>query len=700
MAKNTLQDTRNIGIMAHIDAGKTTTTERILYYTGKTHKIGEVHDGAATMDWMVQEQERGVTITSAATTCFWKKDGKDYRIQIIDTPGHVDFTAEVERSLRVLDGAVAVFDAVAGVQPQSETVWRQAVRYGVPRIAFINKYDRVGADFFHAIDTMRDRLGAKAVAAQVPMGAEDNFWGVIDLVTMTAWDFKADEKGMTYPEAMDAIPAEFQEQAELYRQELVEAAADCDDALMEKVLMEEEITVEELKAALRKGVIGNMINPVFVGSAYKNKGVQELLDAVVDYLPSPVDVPAIKGTNPETGEEDERPSDMKAPFSALAFKIMTDPFVGKLTYLRVYSGKLEAGSYVVNATKDKKERIGRLLQMNSNQRIDLDNCAAGDIVAVVGLKNTTTGDTLCDENAPIVLESMEFPDPVIDVAVEPKTKAEQDKMSVALQKLAEEDPTFRVSTNEETGQTIIAGMGELHLEIIVDRLLREFKVEANVGKPQVAYRETATTRADNVQGKFVRQSGGRGQYGDAVINLIPQEQGAGYEFVNNIVGGAIPKEYIPSVDKGIQEALNNGVLAGYPVVDVKVELVDGSYHEVDSSEAAFKVAGSMAIKNALKKANPVILEPMMSVEVETPEEYMGDVMGNLSSRRGQIQGMGDRGNAKVINAKVPLSEMFGYATDLRSGTQGRASYTMQFDSYDQVPKNVAEEIISKAGGNA
>ncbi|MCR5582249.1 MAG: elongation factor G [Eggerthellaceae bacterium] len=700
MAKNTLQDTRNIGIMAHIDAGKTTTTERILYYTGKTHKIGEVHDGAATMDWMVQEQERGVTITSAATTCFWKKDGKDYRIQIIDTPGHVDFTAEVERSLRVLDGAVAVFDAVAGVQPQSETVWRQAVRYGVPRIAFINKYDRVGADFFHAIDTMRDRLGAKAVAAQVPMGAEDNFWGVIDLVTMTAWDFKADEKGMTYPEAMDAIPAEFQEQAELYRQELVEAAADCDDALMEKVLMEEEITVEELKAALRKGVIGNMINPVFVGSAYKNKGVQELLDAVVDYLPSPVDVPAIKGTNPETGEEDERPSDMKAPFSALAFKIMTDPFVGKLTYLRVYSGKLEAGSYVVNATKDKKERIGRLLQMNSNQRIDLDNCAAGDIVAVVGLKNTTTGDTLCDENAPVVLESMEFPDPVIDVAVEPKTKAEQDKMSVALQKLAEEDPTFRVSTNEETGQTIIAGMGELHLEIIVDRLLREFKVEANVGKPQVAYRETATTRADNVQGKFVRQSGGRGQYGDAVINLIPQEQGAGYEFINNIVGGAIPKEYIPSVDKGIQEALNNGVLAGYPVVDVKVELVDGSYHEVDSSEAAFKVAGSMAIKNALKKANPVILEPMMSVEVETPEEYMGDVMGNLSSRRGQIQGMGDRGNAKVINAKVPLSEMFGYATDLRSGTQGRASYTMQFDSYDQVPKNVAEEIISKAGGNA
>ncbi len=700
MAKNTLKNTRNIGIMAHIDAGKTTTTERILYYTGKTHKIGEVHDGAATMDWMVQEQERGVTITSAATTCYWEKDKEEYRIQIIDTPGHVDFTAEVERSLRVLDGAVAVFDAVAGVQPQSETVWRQAVRYGVPRIAFINKYDRVGADFFHAIDTMRDRLGAKAVAAQVPMGAEDGFWGVIDLVTMTAWDFKADDKGMTYPEPMDAIPDEFKADAELYRQELLEAAADCDDDLMEKVLMEEDISVEELKAALRKGTIANQINPVFVGSAYKNKGVQELLDAVVDYLPSPLDVPAIEGTNPDTGEEDSRPSDASAPFAALAFKIMTDPFVGKLTYLRVYSGTLDAGSYVLNAAKGKKERIGRLLEMNSNQRIDVEKCSAGDIVAVVGLKNTGTGDTLCDEDNPIVLESMEFPDPVIDVAIEPKTKAEQDKMGVALQKLAEEDPTFRVHTNEETGQTIIAGMGELHLEIIVDRLLREFKVDANVGKPQVAYRETATIEVDNVQGKFVRQSGGRGKYGDAVINLIPQPAGTGYEFENNIVGGVIPKEYIPSVDKGIQEAINNGVLAGYPVVDIKVQLVDGSYHEVDSSEAAFKVAGSMAVKNALRKANPVILEPMMAVEVETPEEYMGDVMGNLSSRRGQIQGMGDRGNAKVINAKVPLSEMFGYATDLRSGTQGRASYTMQFDSYEQVPKNVADEIISKAGGNA
>ena len=700
MAKTSLRETRNFGIMAHIDAGKTTTTERILYYTGKTHKIGEVHDGAATMDWMVQEQERGVTITAAATTCFWKKDDVEYRFQIIDTPGHVDFTAEVERSLRVLDGTVAVFDAVAGVQPQSEPVWRQAERYGVPRIAFINKYDRVGADFFHAIETMRDRLGAAAVAAQLPMGAEDNFWGVVDLVTMTAWDFKADEKGMTYPEPMDAIPAEFAEEAELRRQELVEAAADCDDELMEKVLMEEEFSIDELKAAIRKGVIACQMNPVFVGSAYKNKGVQELLDAVVDYLPSPLDIPAIKGENPDTGAEDERPADLKAPFSALAFKIMTDPFVGKLTYLRVYSGKLDAGSYVTNASKGKKERVGRLLQMHSNQRVDIDSCAAGDIVAVVGLKATSTGDTLCDEQAPIILESMEFAEPVIDIAVEPKTKAEQDKMGIALQKLAEEDPTFRVSTNQETGQTIIAGMGELHLEIIVDRLLREFKVEANVGKPQVAYRETATKEVLNVQGKFVRQSGGRGQYGDAVINLYPQEAGKGYEFENKIVGGVVPKEYIPSIDKGIQEALNNGILAGYPVVDVRVELVDGSYHDVDSSEAAFKVAGSMAFKAAMKKAAPVILEPMMAVEVETPEEYMGDVMGNLSSRRGQIRGMGDRGNAKIISAKVPLSEMFGYATDLRSTTQGRASYTMQFDSYEAVPKNVADEIISKAGGSA
>ena len=706
MAKTTLEDTRNIGIMAHIDAGKTTTTERILYYTGKTHKVGEVHDGAATMDWMVQEQERGVTITSAATTCFWKypggaADGKTYRFQIIDTPGHVDFTAEVERSLRVLDGAVAVFDAVAGVQPQSETVWRQAERYGVPRIAFINKYDRVGADYFHAIQTMKDRLGANAVAAQIPMGAEDNFWGVIDLVTKTAWDFKADDKGMTYPEPMDEIPAEFVDLVDEKYQELLDAAADCDDDLMEKVLMEEDVTVEEIKAAIRKGVIACKLNPVFVGSAYKNKGVQEMLDAVVDYMPSPVDVPPIKGTNPETGEEEERPSDPKAPFAALAFKIMTDPYVGKLTYLRVYSGSLDSGSYVINATKGgKKERIGRLLQMHSNQRIDIDHCSAGDIVAVVGLKDTGTGDTLCDEGAPIILESMQFADPVIDIAVEPKTKAEQAKMDIALQKLAEEDPTFRVTTNHETGQTIIAGMGELHLEIIIDRLLREFKVEANVGKPQVAYRESATKPVMGAEGKFVRQSGGRGQYGHAVINMYPTEPGEGYSFENKIVGGVVPKEYIPSIDKGIQEALNSGVLAGYPVEDVRVELIDGSYHEVDSSEAAFKIAGSMAIKDALKKGAPVILEPMMGVEVETPEEYIGFVMGDIPSRRGLIQGQDKRGNAAIVSAKVPLSNMFGYATDLRSGTQGRASYTMQFDSYEAVPKNIQEEIISKAGANA
>ena len=704
MAKEDLRDTRNIGIMAHIDAGKTTTTERILYYTGKTHKVGEVHDGAATMDWMVQEQERGVTITSAATTCYWnypegKADGKPYRFQIIDTPGHVDFTAEVERSLRVLDGAVAVFDAVAGVQPQSETVWRQASKYGVPRIAYINKYDRVGADFFHAIQTMKDRLDAPAVAVQIPMGAEDNFWGVIDVVTKTAWDFKADDKGMTYPEKTE-LPAEFADELEMRYQELLEAAADCDDALMEKVLMEEPVSTEELKAAIRKGTLECKLHPVFVGSSYKNKGVQEMLDGVVDYLPSPVDVPPIKGVNPDTDAEEERPADPKAPFSALAFKIMTDPFVGKLTYLRVYSGSLDSGSYVLNASKDKKERIGRLLQMHSNQRIDIDSIQAGDIVAVVGLKDVSTGDTLCDEAHPIILESMEFADPVIDIAVEPKTKAEQDKMAVALQKLAEEDPTFRVSTNAETGQTIIAGMGELHLEIIIDRLLREFKVEANVGKPQVAYREKATQPAMDVQGKFVRQSGGRGQYGDVVINMYPQEPGAGYEFENKIVGGVVPKEYIPSVDKGIQEALRSGVLAGYPVEDIKVELIDGSYHEVDSSEAAFKVAGSMAIKEALKRGKPVILEPVMSVEVETPEEYMGFVMGDIPSRRGMIVGQESRGNTTVVSAKVPLSNMFGYATDLRSGTQGRAMYTMQFDSYEPVPKSVQEEIVSKAGGNA
>ena len=698
--KYKLSDTRNIGIMAHIDAGKTTTTERILYYTGKTHKIGEVHEGAATMDWMVQEQERGVTITSAATTCFWNKDGKDYRIQIIDTPGHVDFTAEVERCLRVLDGAVAVFDAVAGVQPQSETVWRQASTFNVPRIAFINKYDRVGADFFNAIETMKDRLDANAVAAQVPMGAEDNFWGVIDLVTMTAWDFKADEKGMTYPEPMDEIPAEFADIAATKREELLDAAASFDDELMEKILMEEDFTVEELKAALRKGVLANELNLVFVGSAYKNKGVQELLDAVVDYLPSPLDVEAVTGTDPDTGEEIQRHPSFDEPFSGLVFKIMTDPFVGKLTYVRVYSGVAEAGSYVVNASNGKRERLGRILEMNANERIDRTEASAGDIVACVGFKNTTTGDTLCEEDKEIVLEKIEFAKPVIDVAIEPKTKAEQDKMSLALTKLAEEDPTFQVSTNHETGQTIIAGMGELHLEIIVDRLLREFKVDANVGKPQVAYRETAGHDVEKAEGKFVRQSGGRGQYGHAVIKLEKMEEGFGYEFVNAIVGGVVPKEYIPSIDKGIQEALQTGVIAGFPVLDVKVTLFDGSYHEVDSSEAAFKIAGSMAIKDALKKSDPQLLEPIMSVEVETPEQYMGDVMGNISGRRGNIEGMEDRKNTKLIRAKVPLGEMFGYATDLRSQTQGRASYTMQFDSYEPAPKSIVEEVVSKNGGQA
>ena len=695
-SKYTLKDMRNIGIMAHIDAGKTTTTERILYYTGKTHKIGEVHDGAATMDWMVQEQERGVTIQSAATTCFWK----DSVIQIIDTPGHVDFTAEVERSLRVLDGAVAVFDAVAGVQPQSETVWRQAHNYNVPRIAFINKYDRIGADFFHAIDTMKERLHANAIAAQIPMGAEDQFWGLVDLVTMTAWDFKEDDKGMIYPEPMDAIPDEFAEVAQAKREELLDAAANFDDDLMEKILMEEEIPVDQLKAALRKGVIANELNLVFVGSAYKNKGIQELLDAVVDYLPSPLDVPAVEGTNPKSKETESREADNKAPFSALAFKIQTDPFVGKLTYFRVYSGTAEAGSYVYNATKGTRERLGRILEMNAHDRTDREACSTGDIVAAVGLKSTTTGDTLCDEAHQIILESIEFADPVIDVAVEPKTKAEQDKMSVGLAKLAEEDPTFQVHTDQETGQTIIAGMGELHLEIIVDRLKREFNVDCNVGKPQVAYRETAGHAVEKAEGKFVRQSGGRGQYGHAVINIEPQESGKGYEFVNAIVGGVVPKEFIPSIDKGIQEALESGVIAGYPVVDVKVTLVDGSYHEVDSSEAAFKIAGSMAIKDALKKSDPVLLEPIEDVEVETPQQYLGDVMGNLNSRRGAIQGMEDRNGTTSIKAKVPLGEMFGYATDLRSQTQGRASYTMQFSDYEPVPKSVADQIVSKAGGNA
>ncbi len=695
--KNILADTRNVGIMAHIDAGKTTTTERILYYTGKTHKIGEVHEGAAKMDWMVQEQERGVTITSAATTCTWKKDGEDYRIQIIDTPGHVDFTAEVERSLRVLDGAVAVFDSVAGVQPQSETVWRQAENYGVPRIAFMNKYDRTGADFWAAIETMHDRLDAPAVAIQVPMGEEDHFWGLIDLVTMVAWDFKADAKGMTYPEPMAEIPAEFADIAAEKHQELLDEAANFDDELMEMILEEQEIPVEKLKAAIRKGTIECKLHPVLVGSAYKNKGVQELLDAVVDYLPSPLDIPAIKGVNPKTDEDTDRKADPKEPFSALAFKIMTDPYVGKLTYLRIYSGKLEAGSYALNSSKGNRERIGRILEMNANDRVDRDSCSAGDIVAVVGLKNTTTGDTLCDENAPVILESMVFPEPVIDIAVEPKSKDEQTKLEIGLMKLAEEDPTFKVHTNPETGQTIIAGMGELHLEIIVDRLLREFKVEANVGKPQVAYRETAGKAVSSVEGKFVRQTGGHGQYGHCVINMEPLPAGTGYQFENKIVGGVIPKEFIPSVDKGIQEALESGVIAGFPTVDIKVELIDGSYHEVDSSEAAFKIAGSMAIKEALRRSAPILLEPVMAVEVVTPEQYMGDVMGNLSSRRGKIEGMEDRKNAKVIKAKVPLGEMFGYATDLRSATQGRATYTMQFSAYEPVPKNVADEVATKSG---
>ena len=694
-SKYKLENLRNIGIMAHIDAGKTTTTERILYYTGKTHKIGEVHDGAATMDWMVQEQERGVTITSAATTCFWG----DHVIQIIDTPGHVDFTAEVERCLRVLDGAVAVFDAVAGVQPQSETVWRQATKYNVPRIAFINKYDRIGADFFHAIETMKERLGSNAVAAQVPMGSEAYFWGLIDLVTKEARDFKEDAKGMIYPEKLDSIPEEYADIAAEKREELIDAASNFSDEIMELALMEEEIPVDLLKAAIRKGVILGEINPVFVGSAYKNKGIQELLDAVVDYLPSPLDIAEIDGENLR-GDAEVRHADTKEPFSALAFKIMTDPYVGKLTYIRVYSGHADAGSYVYNSVKDNRERLGRILEMNANDRVDRDGCYAGDIVACVGLKNTTTGDTLCDEKHPIILESINFADPVIDVAVEPKTKAEQEKMSVGLAKLAEEDPTFQVRTDHETGQTIIAGMGELHLEIIVDRLRSEFKVECNVGKPQVAYRETAGKAVKHVEGKFVRQSGGRGQYGHAVIDVEPNEQGKGYEFENAIIGGVIPKEYIPAIDKGIQEALESGVIAGYPVVDIKVKLIDGSYHEVDSSEAAFKIAGSMAIKEALRKSDPILLEPMESVEVETPEQYMGDVMGNLSSRRGKIEGMEDRRDTKVIKAKVPLGEMFGYATDLRSQTQGRASYTMQFDCYEAVPKAVRDEIVAKHGGLA
>jgi len=688
-----LDKTRNIGIMAHIDAGKTTTTERILFYTGKTHKIGEVHEGAATMDWMVQEQERGITITSAATTCFWK----DHRIQIIDTPGHVDFTVEVERSLRVLDGACAVFCAVGGVEPQSETVWRQADTYGVPRIAYINKMDRTGADFMNVVGMMKDRLATKPALLQLPIGAEEKFIGIIDLVEMHAIWFNEDDKGIN--PTTGEIPADMADDASLYRDELLHLAADYDDALMEKVLEEEDVTPDELRAALRKGCLACGITPVTCGASFKNKGVQPLLDAILDYLPSPLDVPAIKGIDLKTDEEVERPADPKAPFAALAFKIMTDPYVGKLTYFRVYSGSLSAGSYVLNATKDNRERVGRLLQMHANHREDVEEVVAGDIVAAVGLKSTSTGDTLCIEDAPVLLESMVFPEPVIDIAIEPKTKAEQDKLSHGLVKLAEEDPTFRVRTDTETGQTIIAGMGELHLEIIVDRLMREFKVEANVGKPQVAYRETAGKAVQKVEGKFVRQTGGHGQYGHVVFDLSPQEPGAGYVFENKTVGGSVPKEYVTAVDKGVQDCLTTGVLAGYPIVDVKVVLVDGSYHEVDSNEMAFKVAASMGFKEAMRRSAPKLLEPMMSVEVVTPEGFAGDVMGNLSSRRGHIEGMEPRGNAQVIRAKVPLSEMFGYSTDLRSRTQGRAVYTMQFRAYEQVPKSVADEIVSKTQGS-
>ena len=683
----TLEMTRNIGIMAHIDAGKTTTTERILFYTGINHKIGETHDGSATMDWMEQEQERGITITSAATTAYWKK----HRINIIDTPGHVDFTVEVERSLRVLDGSVTVLCAKGGVEPQSETVWRQADKYHVPRMAYINKMDIMGADFYNVVSMMKDRLKCNAVPIQLPIGAEDTFRGIVDLIEMKA-DIYYDDLGKDM--RVEEIPDDMKEKAQEYHDALIEAVAEQDEELMNKYLEGEEITVEEIKAVLRKATIDNEIVPVTCGTSYKNKGVQKLLDAIVDYMPSPLDVPSIKGVNPETGEEVERHAGDDQPFSALAFKIATDPFVGKLCFFRVYSGIVAAGSTVLNATKDKKERMGRILQMHANHRADLEVCYCGDIAAAVGVKNTTTGDTLCDENNPVILESMEFPEPVISLAIEPKTKAGQEKMAIALAKLAEEDPTFRTYTNDETGQTIIAGMGELHLEIIVDRLLREFKVEANVGAPQVAYKETITTNAD-VDTKYARQSGGKGQYGHVKLHVYPNESGKGYEFINAIVGGSIPKEYIPAVDAGIQGALQSGVLAGYQTVDVKVELYDGSYHEVDSSEMAFKIAGSMAIKEACRKANPVILEPIMKVVVTVPEEYMGDVIGDLSSRRGEIQGMEDRNGVKQINAFVPLSEMFGYSNDLRSKSQGRGQYVMEPSHYIQVPKSIADGIISK-----
>ncbi len=685
-----LEKTRNIGIMAHIDAGKTTTTERILFYTGITHKIGEVHEGAATMDWMAQEQERGITITSAATTCHWK----NHRINIIDTPGHVDFTVEVERSLRVLDGAVAVLTARGGVEPQTETVWRQAEKYSVPRMAYVNKMDITGADFYNVIKMMKERLNANAVAIQLPIGAEDTFQGIVDLVKMEAIVYE-DDLGKVADEV--AIPEDMQELAEEYREKLLEAVAEVDDSLMEKYLGGEEISEEEIKTAIRKATISCTMCPVTCGTSYRNKGVQPMLDAIVDFMPAPTDIPPIKGINPETGEEDHRPSSDSEPFAALAFKIMADPFVGKLAFFRVYSGTLSSGSYVFNSTKGKKERIGRILQMHANNRKELDIVYSGDIAAAVGLKDTTTGDTLCDEAHPIILESMEFPDPVISVAVEPKTKNDQEKMGVALQKLAEEDPTFRVRTDEETGQTIISGMGELHLEIIVDRMLREFKVDCAVGNPQVAYRETIRKEVE-CEGKFVRQSGGHGQYGHCKLRLIPQEPGEGFSFENQVVGGAIPKEFINPIEAGIKQAMEGGILAGYPVVDVKAIVYDGSYHEVDSSEAAFKVAGSMAFKNGALKADPVILEPIVKVEVIVPEEYMGDVIGDLNSRRGRIEGMEARNGAQVINAFVPLSGMFGYSTDLRSKTQGRGNYSMEVSHYEEVPKNIAEGIIAKNKG--
>jgi len=683
-----LQNTRNIGIMAHIDAGKTTTTERILFFTGRVHKIGEVHEGAATMDWMEQEQERGITITSAATTAQWK----GHRVNIIDTPGHVDFTVEVERSLRVLDGAVAVFSAKEGVEPQSETVWRQADRYGVPRIAYVNKMDIIGADFLGAVQSMRDRLGANAVPIQLPMGAEADYVGYIDLIGNVAYRFTDDMGSL---EQLSEIPSEYQSQAEELRNQLIEKIAELDEELTMKYLEGETISVDELKVALRKGTVGVKIFPVIAGSSYKNKGVQPMLDAVIDYLPAPTDVPDIRGVL-EDGTEVVRKSADSEPFAALAFKIMTDPYVGKLTFFRVYSGILNSGSYVLNATKGKRERIGRILQMHANSREEIQEVYAGDIAAAVGLKDTITGDTLCDEKSPVILESMNFPDPVISIAVEPKSKADQDKMGTALSKLAEEDPTFRYYTDEETGQTIIQGMGELHLEIIVDRMKREFKVETNVGKPQVAYRETFR-QAAKVEGKFVRQSGGRGQYGHCWIEFEPLEAGSGFVFENKIVGGVVPREYIPAVQNGIEESMKNGVIAGFPLVDIKATIVDGSYHDVDSNEMAFKIAGSMALKAAKDKCKPVLLEPIMKVEVTVPEEYMGDVMGDLNSRRGRIEGMDNRAGAQIIRAKVPLSEMFGYSTTLRSRTQGRGVFAMELSHYEEVPKSIADEIISKKG---